>query len=250
MNSQLKLLRANSPDWVVAKSHKACLRIVAQVELPSGRLDAPLRLVARVVGATVSVGEEEPRRWPRGCPERHINRDGSFCLGVGDPIAPKTASEAQHWWSWLREFIHCQRVAELEGIWPDTRTLHHGDAYKHQLRMEELSAGTLFESDVQIALQTGVGWLAGELPRLAKGAKRLVNLRAPCPRGCMYRQASASETRKRHPKLRRSCAHKELIYELIREERQRRAQEAQFWKSFQNHRCCDTMRNCPLRREL
>lgn len=238
MNAQLKLIQAQCPSWATVALTKGALEVVARVVLPSGRPDVGVTLQVTAPHGRISVKERPPRRWPIGCPERHINRNGTFCLGVGDPIEPDTKADADDWWYWLSEFILSQRVADESGIWPNTRSLHHGDAYKHQKKMEDLAEGSPFQSEVTDALEGGDGWLAGEIPRLSKDGKRLVNLRAPCPRGCL---------RRKHPILRRKCKQKFLIYELIKHEHLRREEESKFWAEFEGRPCCETMKQCPLR---
>jgi hypothetical protein len=47
---------------------------------------------------------------PEFCPERHINDDGSFCLGLraGEGITEETA---RAWWAKLHAFLLCQETA-------------------------------------------------------------------------------------------------------------------------------------------
>lgn len=240
MTAQLKLIEAQCPAWATLREVNGALEIAAQITRSSGRTDAPVHLNLTSSHGKLSVRERAPRQWPVACPERHINRNGTFCLGVGDPVSPKDAKHANAWWRWLNEFIECQRVAADSGCWPSTRALHHGDAYKYQRKMEDLAAGTIFEQDVRRALEAAQGWLLGDIPRLSKDRKRLVNLRAPCPRGCL---------RRRKPILRRNCDHKELMFDLVKNEWLRRKEESDFWNIFEGQQCCETMRDCPLRKE-
>jgi hypothetical protein len=103
-----------------------------------------------------------------------------------------------------------------------------------------LACGSIFEDDVENALHAQTGWLAGEIPRLHKSGTKLVNLRAACPRGC---------TRRGRPVLRRKCKKRQLMFEIVREERRRREAECNFWASFPRKQCCGTMDGCPLPRD-
>jgi hypothetical protein len=116
--------------------------------------------------------------------------------------------------------------------------------------MEEKARGTLFEEDVHQALDHRTGWLAGDLPRLARDGSRLVNLRAPCPRGCFRRKTPLPKgaMRIRYPILRRSCKERETMLALVKLEYQRRKLEEEFWGHHPRTTCCGTMDKCPLRR--
>ncbi len=179
-----------------------------------------------------------PQNWPIGCPERHISYDGSFCLGVGPANTPSNVLEAGQWWNNLHKFVLGQVNAEEVGVWPDVRALHHGNAYIHQLEMERLAKGTVFENDVRDALEYRVGWLTGDILRLTKLGNAMVNLRDPSLVSCRKRKQII---------LRRSCPSKNIVFELVKLERMRRNAEKDFWKSFSGKTCCGTMRECPLR---
>lgn len=238
MKPQLKLLRSRVPEWAALTAHAGSLRLKVDLPRPSGVPDQPLTLRVWISDSKVDICEEPPRQWPHGCPERHINQDGTFCLGVGAPISPQSAEDADTWWSWLKQFILSQRVASRTGRWPSARALHHGDAVIYQLQLERLCLGTRFEAEVHSALEGECNWLSGDLPRLSKDGIRLVNLRSPCPRGCQ---------RKGRPVIRRKCKSKEVVFEIVRAERRRRSEEARFWESWKSRPCCQTMKTCPLR---
>lgn len=72
-------------------------------------------------GSRLVVRESEPRRLPVFCPERHINPDGSFCLGwePGVPRLPASPKEARAWWSVLRGYLRLQDAAATARVWPD-----------------------------------------------------------------------------------------------------------------------------------
>lgn len=238
MAELLELIRSRSPDWVQAEAHGDRLVIVASVTRPSGQKSSAVSLCVWSAADRLYVCENEPRRWPKGCPERHINQDGTFCLGLGDTLSPSNLEQADHWWGWLRKFILGQLVAEKRGVWPQSRALHHGDAALFQKRMEEIAAGTRFELDVQKALELDTGWLTGPLPKLNRRKRRFRNFRAPCPRGCR---------RGDQPALISDCEDKSLMFDLVSNEELRRDAESKFWKSWRGSACCNTMKRCPLR---
>ena len=119
------------------------------------------------------------------------------------------------------------------------REWDHGEAGDTQAEMERLASKHGMEQDVKNAHFYRVGWLAvKDLPRLAKAKDRLVNGRAPCPKGCQKR---------RHPILRRKCDKRETIFQLVKLEWQKRKQAADFWKAAEGQHCCGKMKNCPLK---
>jgi hypothetical protein len=237
VNTQLKLIADQCPQWAtVVQVGKALAASVTA--LPSGKPFGPVKVTSRSGSGSITVQEAaSPTRWPTACPERHINHDGTFCIGEGAINTPHTSGDAELWWEALGKFLVGQRYADKHRVWPYPRSLHHGTASKHQRELERLSRGSIFEDDVENALHAQSGWLAGEIPRLHRDRSRLVNLRAPCPRGC---------TRRGDPILRRKCKQRQLMFKIVREEWRRRVAEEGFWASYPRRECCGTMDGCPL----
>lgn len=200
------------------------------------------------MGTKILVKQRGKPRWPAGCPERHIESDGAFCLGVGAPIHPHSAADADTWWVWLKEFLDSQIFVDSNRYWPSGRTLHHGQAAHIQIEMEELSRGTFLENDVRRHLEEGDGWLSQHLPRLSKDGRSLINLRSPCPVGCFTRTGPPSKIqgRKKHAVLRRDCQQKTLLLALVKLELIRLKKENEFWQSHPRKTCCKSIVGCPL----
>jgi hypothetical protein len=98
----------------------------AQVDVVATRSSGSFTRVfeLRVVQDTEQVAVfERPvgRTLPACCPERHINPDGSFCIGLraGEGITEKNASP---WWEKLHVFILCQETAAETGFCPARRS--------------------------------------------------------------------------------------------------------------------------------
>jgi hypothetical protein len=179
-------------------------------------------------------------RLPAMCPERHINGDGSFCLGLNRP-AIKNCSDASSFWLTLRTYLLSQQFAEKHGRWPPGRGLSHGDAAHIQIKAEQAARRCGLEMEYAAALDHQAGWLAGPLPSL------------------IYQ----TETRKDHvcphsandpgnPLILRSgCRHCDALAELITMEFARREAEAEFTKSARLQlTCCKSMLRCSLRSPL
>src|SRR6202051_177019 len=105
------------PDWVdLKRENSKVLELTAAPLRSSGRKTRPYHLIVRDVGGQLQVREDGSQsRLPRHCPQRHLNDDGSFCLGlragekIWDPIA------AHRWWQQLQVFLTCQETAHETG---------------------------------------------------------------------------------------------------------------------------------------
>lgn len=242
--SALALLRANAPAWVEFLNAADTLHIKVQPTDSDGLRIKSYELLIQSYGDVVTVRENNlGQSLPEACPERHINPDGSFCLGlaVGSITSNNLATE---WWSKLAKFLECQQKADKYGYWPPGLSLSHGDAAQQQLEMETLAANVdgLLE-EVTHAISYKDNWLAGELPseryNNRRGTGMFVNQLSPCPRGC---KKSGKEV------LRRNCPHKKIIFELVELEKKRRLNEAEVFSSLTKagKKCCGSMKSCPL----
>lgn len=246
---QATLLRGELPSWATTKSHARQLLVEAAVPRPNGNSWPAVTIEISVSEDGKLQAREFPaRRWPTFCPQRHINKGGHFCLGLSDiplgladvPIV-NDANSARRWWEILASHLQTQFVADALKLWPPHLEWDHGEAGEIQSSMEQLVEQHGLLNDVKSAHLYGEGWLAGELPRLTKKADRLVNGRSPCPRGCKKRK---------HPILRRACPKREVVFQLVKLEREKRKQSAFFWEAAKNEQCCGQMRNCPLKRSV
>lgn len=200
------------------------------------------------------------RKLPECCVERHINPDASFCLHLNsaNPIEnPKTARDC---WASLGRYLSNQDYASRFRRWPIHQGLSHGDAAITQIEMEKLADTVGWKNEILSSMFRGKGFLYNSPLRLSKDKRRLVNLRSPCPRGCLtlhsqHRKKSCErigcedDCQKAHdPILRASCPNRDVIEQLNRLELKRRAQEKELLDDLRksNIQCCGTMKNCPL----
>src|SRR5580704_18127336 len=100
------------PTWAEFRSVHA---FEAQVDVFATRISGALTRVfeLKVVqdSELIEVFERQVgNRLPACCPERHINPDGSFCIGLraGEGITDKTAPA---WWGKLLAFVLLQETA-------------------------------------------------------------------------------------------------------------------------------------------
>jgi hypothetical protein len=167
------------------------------------------------------VVQEQPahRRLPVCCPARHINTDGSFCLGWGpsQPEVPETATAGEAAWALICGYLHLQDRASASGMWPPEAAWAHGDAASAQHAIEELNR-TLPPSLSKL--------LPNELLHLTR--------RKPCACGSGKRVKDCHET----PVARL----RELYAELARG-------EDAFWRQMAGRPCCGTMSECRLREQ-
>jgi hypothetical protein len=235
------LLRQTVPDWFnVTRSVSGIIEGHALIVVVNGvgRTVADLRITSPAGSVSVSeavLGNVFPSR----CSERHIQWDGSFCIGYRAGINIVTVDEAVVWWGLLEQFLRLQRVASRTRLWPVRQAIAHGDAGHHHLSALEAARELGLEEDYFEMLEVEPKWFSGRFPKLNKESDRLLNGRLPCPTGCM---------RKEKPILRRDCTKTEVVCRLLHQERLRRKKEQEFWESqrLAGVKCCGTIDNCPL----
>lgn len=217
---------------------------------PGGAPD-PFRLALSFEKGVVRVRQAPGEaRLPPFCPGRHINPDGSFCLGWRDenPSQVRTPEEAGEWWASVLVFLGYQQYAEYMRAWPPGCERAHGMAAEYEARAESLAAsfGLAFLHDLRtrrLRLRRMSGGLRLECEgvrvfALPKGRTSVVNLRAACP--------CASSRRK--VVLKRCGNHAQAAAELIEAMANLEEAEAQFFRTFADvAECCGTMAICPLR---
>ncbi len=176
-------------------------------------------------------------RLPRTCPERHINGDGTFCLGLRRG-AVKTQADADMFWGTLRGYLLAQQFAERHGRWPAGRGLSHGfEAADSQIAAEQAASRCGLSEAYAVALDFKTGWLAGALPRLEQGDT------------CDH-STSSGPNADGAIEINLSCSICDALADLIAHERARRDADAAFVHIARLMRpCCKTMPECPLGRD-
>lgn len=145
--------KVGSEFGVVRSSATSLNKVVISVPRAGGdRHDFALEL--STAGSSVAVREEPRARLPAFCPDRHINEDGSFCLGWGSTAAPAVVDEdsARAWWTAVVRFLQLQLTANELGAWKNgANDWAHGDAARHQALAEAAaeSLGTRFRDDLR-----------------------------------------------------------------------------------------------------
>ncbi len=266
MNS-LNQLHDALPGWVSdLKKKKQRLHILANAQTPSGVPGRSYNLIIELVGNNRIAISEDPinTKLPRCCMERHINEDASFCLHLDSsrPILnPETASL---WWNSVGSYLNHQDYASKWRKWPIRAQLSHGGAADIQVHMEKLTEPLGWTDELLTSIFRGVGWLAGPLPRLSKDKLRLANVRSPCPRDCRAKHYPfqkyactqddcGDECRKQHRSiLRIDCPQRSTVEYLVQLEYLRRRKEKKIIEYLRQKgiKCCGTMDNCPLSKDL
>jgi hypothetical protein len=233
----------------------------AHVVLPVLLVDGLVRehhLYVNMVDGCLRVAEHRDRRLlPAFCAERHINGDGSFCLGWEDTLdrAPPSYSWAIEWWQRLAAFLRAQVRAEKSRRWPGPAWPHGGAAVyqrraeiaaaalspaiskaleRGELAVHSLDRQTLMGETVFILKQNSrVIWRFGGMPL------RIINkqLACACPRGDI----------KRHRRLRTCGSHAQDLLDLANALINRDHEQQRFWIQLRGQSCCGTMDGCDLR---
>lgn len=177
------------------------------------------------------------RTLPACCPERHINPDGSFCIGLraGEGINEENASA---WWEKLHVFILCQETAAETGFWPGEAQLSHGEAGEIELAAERAADHLGLRSVYREAVAFGTGSIATGLAKINEKTGLLRNGRSACICG--------RTDRHKRVLLRRECHRSGLGCPVILEHR-RRIKVNEYWRGLRGQACCGSMRECPLR---
>lgn len=228
------------PPWAaIEASGRRSIDFRAQVARASGKLSSPyhLRVQPRSRGGATVCEQQNAPQLPSFCPQRHINEDGSFCLGLnaGDVDNDTAGTE---WWQRLYVFLSGQEVAKSRREWPPRTQLSHGKAGEIQVEAESVAASLGMLSALREAIEHGSGVIAYYSKRVREG--RLINGRAPCVCGRIGRRNRLQ--------LRRECfAQRQPCLPVL--EHQRQEAESKFWQDLKNRRavCCNTMKTCPLK---
>ena len=192
---------------------------------------------------SVRVVEHAPgTKFPAQCPERHIEGDGKFCLGIAaDDVGDE--KDAARWWESLRHYLLCQTVAERSGVWPADYALDHGAAGEHHEKALELASALDIDEEYERAYANEPSWISDPKSRIVHRDGRPINGRTPCPLSCTWRKRGRTVTR-----LRAECKQREKVTSLVLAERERRKELDRYWQALQRRgvKCCGTMRDCPL----
>jgi hypothetical protein len=230
------------------------MEVDVPVPLPDGTVST-YAITMQACGAMVEAREGAPARLPAFCPERHINIDGSFCLGWAevDPLAVNNEQDAWNWWARLVKFLLLQERAARRRRWPGGPAWAHGDAAAEQLRAERAAArlGDPFVDDLarnRLTIARQGSSSNGPALRVCRDgvwlfsiwetAKRPVNLRRRCV--CKTGEGRPSTV------LRNCGTHSQDAVELALSLRDREREEVKFWKALAGRMCCGTMDGCPL----
>ena len=243
LKQKVAALTVTCPHWArIGHSFPFGFRVEAAPARASGISTRSYTLLVMIdpVSGNINV-EEAPghRLLPEACPERHINDNGTFCIGLRAGELIRDQSSAGEWWRKLSVFLTSQETAHETGEWPPMLQISHGDAAEIQLKAEALASRIGRLEDYRNAIAFGIGPIARYANEVSAVTGRLRNGSAECVCGRTTRQG--------RPKKRRQCAKDNDPCLPVIEAKRRRAEQA-FWKEREGQRCCETMRECPLAR--
>lgn len=190
-------------------------------------------------------------RYPELCPNRHINLDGWFCLGLADELKDLTIEE---WIQRVKEFLDAQYQCEMNGVWPrDVKEWAHGDGATYQKIVEQYyeqfknnPLGVTLERLKVVEVEASKNrdkiyhvYTNGELILVGK-ENQVLNKRYPCI--CDHYGLKKHKSIDKCPK---KCA-KVVFMVAINDYLLDRAQK-KFWDSFGIRKCCNTMKKCEFK---
>lgn len=240
--SLLSNIVACAPDWISFDPDG----VSADVFLPkaSGGTYDVLRLEFKLSSGKIEIRESN-HIWPRFCPERHINLDGWFCLGLNSVPIPNNDHFARLWWSYLEEFLRLQYAASRGAQWPADRSLAHGSAGETEEKLQALIGSSEISYKIDILQQRLGGWLRPKQRKMLvhRNEKGFANGQMPCIIGCSILGKKVT---------REKCPNRELLVNIIFMQGEIEKQEKIFWKSARSAarvrslKCCGFSDKCKL----
>lgn len=239
--NKLDLLRSKIPEWFSATSDDGADTILGTATIEDDQ--AIEKLVCDLVikgGHEITVAEQRRgEKFPFRCSERHIQYDGTFCIGYRVPVYVENLHRAEIWWELLRVFLTLQRIAAKFGMWPPQQAMSHGDAAPYHIRAESAAKELGIEHEYIEMLQGANKWFStGEYSVMENGGlKGAADLGCPIS-SCEHAAATITIN---------ECCKLHHVRELLDAERSRQIYEKSFWDNREDEECCGTMLRCPLR---
>jgi hypothetical protein len=214
------------------------------------------RLVLNATSDVVHAREASPDKLPSFCPQLHINRDASFCMGWSKTNDLNIIDEAsaRKWWSHLHAYLRLQHRAMQRRKWPD-KEWAHGDAALHQYNAEQQASllGENFIHDldkqkIQVRAYNRLLSMHGRLLRVyrdndliytvSEKFSRVLNMRQKCV--CIKGDI------KRHRRLRSCHDHAKAAADFALSLWKWDQAEEQVWAAIKTEKCCGRMDGCRL----
>lgn len=240
IEASLRWVVRNAPAWFLIADRRTD-GIEGRAKIDDTRWESqPIALRVWLTDAGIRVAEVHPGdELPAFCAERHINPNGSFCLGLEGDL-PLTSDQADAWWRKVHRFLQLQEVAARTRVWPDQSAWDHGDAGRHQREAEKLASGLGVESEYRLARDNEPSWITDRSLHIVGRSGEPLNGRQPCPRACNDRRG--------RPILRKDCKRRGLIVALVNAEIARRRELDVFWRELREAGliCCGRMASCGL----
>ncbi|WP_366144952.1 E2 domain-containing protein [Ponticaulis sp.] len=237
MTTPQEWLLCTAPNWIALRQESENTLIGQPKILAAPKEWSALRLKISCEQLPKVYEAERGQCLPKFCPERHINFDGSFCLGV-DRTPVSDSVSAVSFWQALYSHLIFQASAAKRAVWPDSNAWDHGDAYRPQQEGEALAIRLGIEQDFLLAREGKPTWITDRNTVKENEQGEVIAVDHPCPAGCRQRSSSASQ---------RPCEHSKDMIRLVQIERERRKLLIEFWELFREvSGCCGTMPNCPM----
>jgi len=257
----------NGVDWVVSCAAMTCWAVdrrsdqEAVLTVPITHADGltiSYQIVVRGDGSQLVASEDpDTRRLPEFCPNRHIIHNGAFCMYWDEDrrFDVVDAPSAEVWLNLLLNFLRSQRRAAQLRNWPTEEAWAHGEPAAVAQRKCEAMASRL-----------GAPWPDLVLGRHLKATRDLETYRvhrceqllystfqspnrfaADGKRLILLYDPTKSGSRKKTSKSGRRTLFLRILAVALW---QWQSAEKNFWGTFSDCRCCGTMENCGIGRNL
>lgn len=259
-------VRVSGGSDVILQSHSAStLSVFLNSVFNSGRV-IQYDLVITLEHDDIKVRENEnsQRQLPSCCVQRHINPDGSFCLGWTDKskkfIEVVDQDSAERWWATLMSYLKNQYISSQKREWNHTQEWAHGEAVIHQKKA--LDSARLLSENTKDLVEAGrisvkskttkhhktvlTVYLDKKIWYIVRSDARGENFKVVCAKQkCIFHEGKAKKSLKKCSKklhqlhaIQMACHIHEWVIKA----------EA-FTKALKklNINCCGTMDDCPLK---
>ncbi|HFJ9613185.1 MULTISPECIES: E2 domain-containing protein [Stenotrophomonas] len=254
-----ELLQSVAPEYG-ATLHRAAGGGRAEISItrPGGAV-LMFTLAITIAGVNVAAREAPGHdQLPKFCPDRHINPDGSFCLGWGEDKPGRIIDDAaaRQWWSTVYRFLAQQIIANVRRVFPGAENGRaHGDAARHQAIAEQ--AAECLGPEFRAAAQAGLFevrkderpgkhrlelWRSSRLlARVSLRSEALLSEKLTCPCGCKPERTIAE------------CAgHAQALATFVLERHRCAVADRAFLDqcAAAGTTCCGTLETCGIRKAI
>lgn len=257
---------------IVIQSHSSSgLSVFVKTHFPSGRvIEYDLNITLEHGSIVARENHLNKSKLPKCCIQRHINFDGSFCIGWKPDsknfINVIDLNSAEEWWLHLMAYLRDQYFSGQRREWVSSREWAHGDAAIDQKKaldhadlLGENTKNLVEEGRVSVKKRAKKNhktilnvYLDDRIWYIVRSDKNDENFKVVCAKqNCFFHHSSSKKNRplKKCSKDNSSGGHHLNAVMLARHVHEWHRRENEIISMLKNKKmiCCGTMDNCPLK---